>query len=78
MTGPASPTPSRSRRAALLYLKSKRAGEEFTIRDAAERYGISVSSVHQALDRIRRDEAEARADERERERQAWPEDEVTL
>lgn len=81
MKKPAIPTPgpyargteAKSYRAAVLYLAGKAAGDDITIQVVAERHGISTSSVHQGIERIRAREAEARA----REIAAWPEDECT-
>lgn len=52
---------AKSRKAALLYMAG-----DITVREAAERFGISGASVHQQLIRMRAAE-----------RNSWPEDEVT-
>lgn len=54
-------TTSKSARAALLYMQGG-----VTMRDAADRYGVSPATVHSVLHRMRAAE-----------RGTWPEDEVT-
>lgn len=66
--------PGRSRRAAEMYLAGGGNGHStgVTLKLCAERYGVAIGTVHEAVRRIRRER------ERDADRLATPEDECSL
>lgn len=61
---------SKARRAAEMYLEAIATGERITMRTCADRYGLSMGTVHASVAQLRGERAQASA--------ATPEDERTL
>lgn len=61
---------SKARRAAEMYLAAIATGDRIAMRTCADRYGVSMGTVHASVAQLRRERAQASA--------ATPEDERTL